>query len=197
MRFGNLAPLACAIASALVLAAPVGAQTTASSPMAIKDLDAVMKVVEVTALVTAVDQKNRILTLKGPAGNEFSVLVDPAVKNLPQVNVGDVLAMKYYESVALDFRKGDGIRMQTVIDTSETAKKGQKPGAGAFTRINTVANIWAVDQAKGTVLVRGPYGHFAEVRLKDPKLLDGVKVGDQMQVVYTQAVAIGFVKVKS
>ncbi len=40
------------------------------------------------------------------------------------------------------------------------------------------------------MLVRGPCGHFTEVFLKDPTLLSGVKVGDQMQITCTQAVAI-------
>jgi hypothetical protein len=186
-----------AIAAAFLLAPPAFAQTTAAKPAQVKDAEAVTNAVEVTALVTAIDQKNRIVTLRGPEGNEFSVLVDERVKNLPQVKVGDMLVVRYIEAVALEFKKGDGIRMATMIDTSETAKKGQMPGAGAFTRVNTVSNIWAVNQAKGTVLVRGPFGHFVEVKLKDPSLLSGVKVGDQMQVTFTQAVAIGMVRAKS
>lgn len=185
------------IALGLALAMQALAQQPATKAPMMKDVEATMNAVSVTALVTAVDQKNRIVTLKGPEGNEFSVLADASVKNLPQVKVGDLLGVEYFEAVAIDFKKGDGIRMATVIDTSDTAKKGQKPGAAAFTRVNTVSNIWAVNPGKGTVLVRGPYGHFVEVKLKDPKLLEGVKVGDQMQVVFTQAVAIGFEKPKS
>lgn len=168
----------------------VGAQTTASPPTVIKDAEGSMTAVSVSAVVTAIDAPNRIVTLKGPAGNEFAVMADAAVKNFEQIKVGDTLSVKYYRSIALDFKKGDGIRMQTVIDASESAKKGQMPGAGAFVRINTVSNIWAVNAQQGTVLVRGPYGHFAEVHLKDPGMLSGVKVGDQMQVIYTQAVAV-------
>lgn len=70
--------------------------------------------------------------------------------------------------------------MQTVVDASEAAKKGQMPGAAAYTRINTVSNIWALNAQQGTVQVRGPFCHFAELHLKDPGLLSGVKVGDQM-----------------
>jgi hypothetical protein len=174
----------------LFLAAPVVAQTPATKPAQVKDAEGMMNAVKVTALVTAVDQKNRIITLKGPEGNEFGVLVDPAVKNLAQVKVGDMVVATYIEAVAIDFQKGDGIRMATVLDDSATAKAGQKPGAAALTRVSVVSNIWAVNQAKGTVLVRGPYGHFAEVKLKDPAMLTGVKVGDQMKVTFTQAVAI-------
>jgi len=57
-----------------------------------------------------------------------------------------------------------------------------------------VSNIWAIDQAKGTVTVRGPFGHFTEVKLKDPALLNGVKVGDQMKMTITQALATSVVR---
>ena len=184
-------PLLGAIATALALALPATAQQPAAKAAQVKDAAAVMDAVQITALVTAVDLKNRILTLKGPQGNEFAVYVDPAVKRLPEVKVGDTLVVRYFESVAIEFKKGDGIRMATVFDDSATAKASQAPGAAALTRVTVVSNIWAVNQAKGTVLVRGPYGHFAEVKLKDPGLLTGVKVGDQMQVTFTKAVAIG------
>lgn len=184
---------------ALSAALPVLAQSTGTltkPPMQIKDAEGVMDAVRVTALVTAVDQKNRIMTLKGPQGNEFSVLVDPKVKNFAQVKVGDTVVVEYFQSVALDFQKGDGIRMMTVLDDSARAKAGQLPGAAALTRVTVVSNIWAVDQAKGMVTVRGPYGHFAEVKLKDPGMLSGVKVGDQMKVTFTQAVAVAVERAK-
>jgi hypothetical protein len=188
-----------ALAFAVTIAAPVGAQTAGTPskpPLQIKDAAGVIDAIRVSALVTAVDQKNRIMTLKGPEGNEFSVLVDPKVKNFAQVKVGDRVVLEYFESVALDFQKGDGIRMMTVLDDSARAKAGQLPGAAALTRVTVVSNIWQVNEKKGTVLVRGPYGHFAEVKLKDPGLLSGVKVGDQMKVTFTQAVAVGVERVK-
>jgi hypothetical protein len=174
--------------------APAASPATRSSatPMQIKDAEATMQAVKVTAVVTAIDKANRIVTLRGPEGNEFAVVADKAVKNFGQVKVGDTLVVEYIQAVALDFQKGDGIRMMSVIDDAATAKAGQKPGAAALTKVTVVSNIWAVNQAKGTVLVRGPLGHFAEVKLKDPAMLTGVKVGDQMKVTYTNAVAVGF-----
>lgn len=184
-------PVLGAIALGLAVAMPVYAQQPAAKAPMVKDAEAMMKLVKVTAIVQAVDQKNRIVTLTGPEGNTFAVYVDESVKNLPQVKAGDELVVAYYEAVALDFQKGDGIRMASVLDESARAKAGKKPGAAALTKVTVVSNIWAVNQTKGTVLVRGPYGHFAEVKLKDPGMLGGVKVGDQMKVTYTQAVAIG------
>lgn len=179
-----------AIALAAVFGAPALAQQPATAPKVI-DAEARMDAVKVTAVVQAIDLKNRIVTLTGPAGNTFSVVVDESVKNLPQVKVGDQLVVRYFEALAIDFQKGDGIRSATVWDDSAKAKAGAKPGMAAAGRVTMVTNIWAIDAAKGTVVVRGPLGHFAEVRLKDKAMLTGVKVGDQMKVTYTEAVAIG------
>jgi len=166
------------------------------TPVQIKDAAATLEAVKITAVVTAIDAKNRIVTVRGPEGNEFALLADAAVRNFPQIKVGDKFVVEYIEAVAIDFQKGDGIRMMSTFDDSARAKAGQKPGAAALRKVTIVTNIWAVNQAKGTVLVRGPYGHFAEVKLKDPALLTGVKVGDQMKVTYTDAVAIGFTPAK-
>jgi len=178
-----------AIALGVAMTAPAQAQQPAKPPK-MMDVDAMAKLVKVTAVVDAVDLKNRIVTLTGPEGNVFSVLVDERVKNLPQVKAGDKLVVEYYEALAVDFQKGDGIRSATVIDDSARAKAGQKPGAAAAVRVSLVSDVWAVNQGRGTVTVQGPYGHLTEVLLKDPALLGGVKVGDQMKVTMTQAVAV-------
>ena len=189
--------IAVAVAGALGLSPAIAQQATpAKAPLQIKDAEARIDAVKITAVVTAIDAKNRIVTLQGPEGNEFAVLADAAVKNFAQIKVGDRLVVEYIQAVALDFQKGDGIRMMSSIDDSARAKAGQKPGAAAMRKVTVVTNIWAVNQAKGTVLVRGPFGHFTEVKLKDPTLLGGVKVGDQMKVTYTDAVAIGFTPAK-
>ena len=192
-------PALVAFSLGAALAMPALAQTknTTDAPTKVTDAEGSMKAVKATAVVTAIDLKNRILTLKGPEGNEFAVHVDAAVKNLPQVKVGDNVTVEFFESVALDFQKGDGIRMATVTDESAVAKAGKRPGASAATRVTTVSNIWAINATKGTVLVRGPFGHFTEVKLKDPSLLTGVKVGDQMKLTFTKAVAIAVTPAKS
>jgi hypothetical protein len=178
------------LASALAFTAPAMAQkNTPSEKPHVLDVRDMMKEVTVSAQVTAIDQKNRIVTIKGPEGNEFAVSVDQRVKNLGQVKVGDMVDVTYIQSVALDFQKGDGIRMATQTVAADRAAVGQLPGGAAMKQTTMVSNIWAVDQAKGTVMVRGPFGHFTEVKLKDPSMLNGVKVGDQMKMTITQALA--------
>lgn len=186
---------ALALASALAFTAPAMAQpNTPSANPHVLDIQDMMKGINISALVTAIDPKNRIVTLKGPEGNEFAVMVDARVKNLAQVKVGDMVDVTYIQSVALDFQKGDGIRMATQTRAVDRAQAGQLPGGAAMKQTTMVSNIWAVNEAKGTVLVRGPFGHFTEVKLKDPAMLSGVKVGDQMKMTITQAIATSVVR---
>lgn len=180
-------PLLTAIVLGAALTLPAIAQTTAAKPVKVVDAEAKIDVVKKSAVVTAIDMKNRIVTLKTEDGAEFAVNAGPKVKNLAQVKVGDNVTTEYVQAVALDFQKGDGIRSSTTFNDTASAKAGAKPGAAAVRSVSLVSNIWSINQAKGTVLVRGPYGHFAEVKLNDPALLNGVKVGDQMKVTYTQA----------
>jgi hypothetical protein len=178
------------LASAMAFTAPAMAQkNTPSDKPHVLDVRDMMKEVTISAQVTAIDQKNRIVTIKGPEGNEFAVMVDQRVRNLGQVKVGDMVDITYIQSVALDFQKGDGIRMATQTVAADRSAVGQLPGGAAMKQTTMVSNIWAVDQAKGTVMVRGPFGHFTEVKLKDPSMLNGVKVGDQMKMTITQALA--------
>jgi hypothetical protein len=65
--------------------APVAAPTLA----AIADALGVREKVTATAVVQAVDQKNRLLTLKGEDGKVFTIQVGDEVRNLTQMRVGD------------------------------------------------------------------------------------------------------------
>ena len=61
--------------------------------------------IEATATVEAVDMDNRLVTLKGPEGRLVTIRAGEEVKNLPQVEVGDQVNVKYYEGTALNIYK--------------------------------------------------------------------------------------------
>ena len=56
----------------------------------------ISKVEVIEATVTAVDAESRLLVLRGPAGNEMAFRVGDEVRNLPQVEVGDILRVSYF-----------------------------------------------------------------------------------------------------
>lgn len=62
-------------------------------------------VTTVKAKVQAVDLNTRAVTLKDTKGKVFDLKVGEEAKNLPQVQVGDEVVAKYYESLAVEVRK--------------------------------------------------------------------------------------------
>ena len=67
----------------------------------------VARTATVRATVEAIDAANRQLTLKGPRGNVFAVAVDPQVRNLEQVKVGDSVVVRYFEALSLTLETGE------------------------------------------------------------------------------------------
>ena len=57
---------------------------------------------EVNANVEKIDYQKRLITLKGPEGNVRTLKVDPRVKRLNEIKVGDDIVLRRTEAVALD-----------------------------------------------------------------------------------------------
>ena len=147
-------------------------------------------VVKVTASVEAVDAAARSVTLKGPRGNVMTLAVGPGVKNLAQVKVGDLVVVRYAQALTLELKKGgSGIRERSERSDSATAQPGERPAGAAARQITVLADVTAVDRKKMVVTLRGPK-ETVDLKLRDPEQLKLVKVGDQVEATYTEAVAI-------
>jgi len=163
----------------------VGAQTPAKKALELEDARGGSTIVSVVGEVTAVDVANRIVSIKGPRGNIGEMKVDPSVKNLDKVKVGDRARVSYRVALALALMKGgDGIRERVETDSSAM------PGAAATKRTTIVANVESVNAKRGIATLRGPDGNFVDVKVREPKLLHDVKVGDQVIASVTETVAV-------
>ena len=56
--------------------------------------------------------------------------------------------------------------------------------------MTVTATIEAIDAKKNRVTLKGPEGKTQEIKVKDPKNLKNVKVGDQVVLTYTEALAV-------
>lgn len=153
------------------------------------------RVVKVTATVEALDLATRMVTLRGPEGNTITFRADETVKNLPQVKVGDQVVAEYYESVAIQVMKPGQVQAGTA-GAAATAKPGEKPGMVAAGETTITASIEAIDREMPSVTLKGPEGNVKTFQVMDPKNLENVKVGDQVVITYTVAVAISVEEVK-
>lgn len=149
----------------------------------------------VTATVEAIDPATRSLVLRGPQGRTLPMSVGEAVKNYEQIKVGDKVVVQYARAVTAELKKGgDGIREMVQREGTAVNPGGQLPGASAGRMTTVLANIWSVDRKTNIVALRGPKGNIVDVKVEDPALLKNIKVGDQVEVKYAEAVAAGITR---
>jgi hypothetical protein len=184
-----------ALVSAIALAQPAGAQTGAamtSSPGKV----GVSQTVDVSATIAAIDKSSRTITLKGPKGDELKIEAGPEVKNFDQLKVGDFVDMRYRETLALELKKGGGMKVEK---TEKAGAMGAKPGAtpaGAVGRqVSVVGDVIKVDAATQTVTVKGPQ-RTVGLKVHDPEQFKLIAVGDQIQATYTEALALAVTPAK-
>jgi Cu/Ag efflux protein CusF len=146
------------------------------------------------ATITELDKAQRMVTLKSADGRVHSMQLGPDVRNVDQLSVGDKVTVKYVESLSLTLKK-DGKELPTAKGSSGAARsaQGELPGGVVGEQVEVTADVVAVDTKHQIVTLKGPK-QTVELRVKDPEQLKLIKVGDQIQAVYTQALAIGVTK---
>jgi hypothetical protein len=183
--------MGCSAREAATPPPPVASATVTDEPGRVVEEG----VVSVAATVVEVDQKKRVVMLRDSEGRDFDITVGPEVKNLPQVKKGDEVVASYYESMAITVRKpGEAEPGAATGDVVATAEPGQKPAGAAAQQTTIVATVVGLNKRNGTITLKGPRGKVVTVPARDPKRLEHVKVGDLLEVVYTEAVAISVEK---
>jgi len=146
---------------------------------------------QVTATVTAVDATARTVTLKGPKGKEETIKVGDEVKNLPQVNVGDLVVVTFSQGVVLSMAAPGAAPVEPSATASGTAAPiGAKPAADVKATVKGTVTIAAIDSKTRIVTLVGPEGRKFKVKAGSEIPLEKVKVGDKVNAEYTEAVAI-------
>lgn len=147
--------------------------------------------VEAHATVTKVDEKNRKVTVKRADGHSVTLDLGEEVKNFDQIDVGDDVKVVYFESVAFDVKvPGKAEPGVTVVGGADSAEKGAKPGAMGARMVTITSTIEAISKDPPSVTLKGPEGGTRKIKVKNPQYLDNVEVGDLVEMVYTQAVAV-------
>ena len=145
---------------------------------------------EAKATVTSIDHKTREMTLRKENGEEFSFVADESVRNLPQVKKGDVVKVEYAEALAYEVRKGGTAADKGTVVGAAVAEPGQKPGGAIARETRATVVITAIDPKAPSVTIKGPHGNSETVKVLHPEKLQGVSVGDTVDITYTEAVAV-------
>jgi ABC-type Fe3+-hydroxamate transport system substrate-binding protein len=177
----GLAPVAAA--------QPKGSASKTGKPGAV-----LADVIEWSGTVTAVDYTKRTVELKGPGGRVATVNAKNA-RNLDQVKVGDTVKIRYMEELAIFVRKTDAAPQAAEARAVELAPKGQKPAGLVTDTVEITANVEAIDYQTRAIALKGPLGNTRIFKVSDGvERFQEIKVGDQVVIRVTEAIALSVVK---
>lgn len=188
MKFAPLALVAAALLAGPTLAL---AQAPSTPKPAVIDAAVTENVYQLyEGSVTKIDKKTRTIYFKNNEG-ESKFVAGPEIKNFDQIKKGDRLNVTYELAVAIELikTKSDGIRSKMEASSQSASKPGEKPSRSISNTTTIIADIVDVDHVKNLVSVKGPSGKVTVVTVKNPALMADVNVGEQVKVIYFDAMA--------
>lgn len=185
-RLRAVAPLLVIASFGLLTApAPANAET--------KEVEIPGKVVTSTvvsmAIVEAVNKDTRELKLIDANGKRYTVKASDLVRNFDQIEPRDRIIMEYLESVAV-FVVPEGSPELPDAIAVEVAPLGAKPGLKAADTFMVKASIESLNVTDRIAILRTESGQVRTVKVADDVPLDKVKVGDEVRLRITQALAV-------
>ena len=145
----------------------------------------------ITATVEAVQASTRTLTLKGPKGNYVDMVVPETVTKFSNIKVGDKISARYYDNIVLQVQQ-PGAKAIDSDSTKLTKADSSKPGATVANQRTITATITAIDMSVPSISFSGPNDWKYSSRVEDKKMLAKVKVGDKVDITWTEALMISF-----
>jgi hypothetical protein len=145
----------------------------------------------ITAQVVGIDKATRTLTLKGPQSGVVDIAAGDEVKNFDQIKLGDFVVARYAQALTLELRKTKVKAGEpTVREGAARAKPGESPSAVGAREVTAIAEVIGVDAKTSTVTLKGPRGNVVTLDVRNPEQFKLVKKGDQVEVTYTEALAL-------
>jgi Cu/Ag efflux protein CusF len=142
-----------------------------------------------TFVIDAIDHSSRIVTLVDDKGQVERIACGPDVQRFDALKVGDKVTFRYHESVVFQIRK-PGSTPPAQDSAAITRTPGNQPGGSISQQATATVTVNALDTKAPSVTVTSSDGRRMSFKVEDPKNLEGVKVGDKVEITYTQALAV-------
>ena len=146
------------------------------------------------ATVTAVNTDTRAVTLRNAEGETTTIVAGPEVRNFPQIKVGDTLHVRMMQALLMEVRPKAALVTRTEVEQGAAlAPLGSQPGMATGRRISTTVTIQSVNKKTDFVKFTLPNGEVRTTTAKTAagkELLQTLKVGDQVDVVFTEATGV-------
>jgi Cu/Ag efflux protein CusF len=142
----------------------------------------------VTATVEAIEKSSRTVTVKKEDGNHDVLYMPAAIKRFDTLKIGDKITAKYYETVVLQLQAPGA--PDTDKSSGGVVRTEGRPSGTASHQQTITATITAIDQAVPSITFTGPRGWTYSSRVEDKAALAKVKVGDKVDITWTEALVL-------
>lgn len=145
----------------------------------------------VSAVVTAIDHETRVVTVQKDNGESITFTASEEARNLPQVQVGDMLMAEYEETLSIEVMANEGLEPAVATaDAMARTDEGQMPGGAMMEATVITAVVEDINIEANTFKLRYADDSVKEYTARNPDNLVRSKVGDLVVITATQAVAI-------
>ncbi len=162
----------------------------ASAPESVQISD----VEEIAATVIAIDQSRRLVTVRGPRGNDLTLEVGPEVRNLAQVRVGDILRLSYEQAFIATRLDTDEMSPSVPITVGAVrAEPGERPGAGVGVMVTMTVKVESVGPDGATITYSEPDGRLQAIyvrREESRAFARSLRPGDIVEMTFAEALVI-------
>lgn len=172
-------------------------QNAASTPATATEVGPIARgeAVEMKASLTvqAVDAEKRLITLKGPQGNEGVYEVGDQVKRLSEIKVGDKIDAEYTVAAMAELREPTEEEKSAPLAAVEAGERGtsdKPPAAGIARAVRAVTTIVALDASHQSFTVKGPMENIVTVHVEDPTVFSHLQVGQTIVVTFAETLTL-------
>jgi len=144
----------------------------------------------VTATVEEINYETREVALRSPDGSLEMIVAGDEVRNLAQVEVGDVVKIEFNVGLMLALQPVSGeLRERKEKVEKERAQLGQKPAGTVRKTVYARAVVRAIDLQARTVTLQGAL-RTVTLPVAEDVDLESVKVDDMVDAEYVESLAI-------
>lgn len=156
--------------------------------------ESIRNVFEMRGVVDRIDRTGRTISLRSAGVVDSPIYVGPDLPIFDELQSGDGVTVRYFDSYIVAVTPGE--RMKPVEDTTAEAQEltVTQPDGKVLRQSRLVVTIDAIDVATATVTYHGFDNRRVFRVVQDRKLLEGVKVGDVVTILYTRAQAVTITK---
>jgi len=140
-----------------------------------------------TFTITAINKSARLVTLKDSHGLYDDVYCGPDVQRFDQLKVGDKVTFTYHQSLVTAIAKAGSLKP---AQAAAVTRNAAAPGGTVAHQMTATVTIEAIDPKVPSVTIKTGEGHSMAFQIENAKNLEGYKVGDKVDITYTQALAI-------